>query len=210
MSAIDQYIPLIHKSAADYNIPPSIFESLVRAESSGNAYAVSSEGAKGLAQLMPIIYRENEYGGLIDPFNPAQNLDRGAAFLSDMYKKYGNWTDALSHYNAGFNLSAAGGYAKRVLAAAGVDDSQSGGSSVLERAVKMVGEFAKNPFRAVPGGGTAAQVADSNTVWDLIESIASEKFVAALKKIKGGLGSVVLWIAALFLGYLAVVKTMER
>lgn len=211
--AIDQYIPDINNAADRYGIPQNIFQSVIKTESSGNAYAVSPAGAKGLGQLMPIIYRANEYGGAIDPFNPRDNLDRSAAFLSDMFKKYGNWNDALSHYNAGFNLQAGRGYAQKVLAGAGVEgEQQSGGgiTDVLSGAIKRIGDFARNPFRAAPGVGTAAQVTDSNTVWGIIEAVAPEKLQAALKAVPGGLMGLAAWLVVAFLLYLSITKLIER
>ena len=211
--AIDQYIQDINAAADQYGIPQNIFQSVIQTESSGNAYAVSPAGAKGLGQLMPVIYRANEYGGAIDPFNPKANLDRSAAFLSDMYKKYGNWDDALSHYNAGFNLQAGRGYAQKVLAGAGVDGSQqkTGGiTDVLSDAIKRIGDFARNPFKAVPGAGTAAQVTDSDTVWGIIDAIAPDKLQAALRAIPGGLMGLAAWLVVAFLLYLSITKLIEK
>jgi len=210
---IDQYIPDINAAADRYGIPQNIFQSVIQTESSGNAYAVSPAGAKGLGQLMPIIYRANEYGAAIDPFNPRDNLDRSAAFLSDMYKKYGNWDDALSHYNAGFNLQAGRGYAQKVLSGGGVDAGQqkSGGiTDVLGEAIKRIGDFARNPFKATPGVGTAAQITESETIWGIIDAIAPDKLQAALRAVPGGLATIGLAILAAFLGYLSITKLMQR
>lgn len=206
--AIDQYSGLIDDAANRYGIPTNIFRSLVQTESSGNAYAVSSAGAKGLAQLMPIIYRDNEYGAAIDPFNPAANLDRGAAFLSDMYKKYGNWDDALSHYNAGFNLEAGRGYAQKVLTGAGVteDDNSPG---FLQRMKDFIKKFGLQP---IPGIGipTTPITKDKGIVGGLFESLASEKVKAAVDKIPGGIATVIAWFIAVFLAYLSIKKLIER
>lgn len=210
--AINQYIPDINAAADRYGIPQNIFQSVIQTESGGNAYEVSPAGAKGLGQLMPIIYRANEYGGAIDPFNPRDNLDRSAAFLSDMFKKYGNWDDALSHYNAGFNLSAGRGYAQKVLAGAGISSAEKSGgiADTLSEAVKKIGDFARNPFRSTPGVGTAAQVTDSKTIWGIIEAIFPDKLLAALKAVPGGLMTVTAWLVVAFLLYLSITKLIER
>lgn len=55
----------------------------------------------------------------VDPWNPRQNLDGGARYLSTQYKKLGSWKDALRAYNVGPNgiddPNAGADYAKSVL-----------------------------------------------------------------------------------------------
>ena len=74
-----------------------IFRSLIRHESGGSPTAVSPKGAIGLAQLMPVTAR----GLGVDPMDPAQNLEGGARYLAQQFKKYGRWDLALAAYNAG-------------------------------------------------------------------------------------------------------------
>lgn len=102
--------------ADEFNIPRPYFRSLITQESSWRADVPGSSGELGLTQLMPKIA---EKYGVSDRTNPVENMRGGAAFLSDLFKKYGNWRDALSHYNAGFNLKAGRSYADSVLGRAG-------------------------------------------------------------------------------------------
>ena len=70
---------------------------LIQQESGWNASARSNKGAIGLAQLMPATA---DYLG-VDPFDVVQNLEGGARYLNEQYKKFGTWRLALAAYNAG-------------------------------------------------------------------------------------------------------------
>jgi soluble lytic murein transglycosylase-like protein len=90
---------LIHDAAARYNLDPTLIHSVIAIESNFDPKAVSRKNARGLMQLMP---RTAELMGVKDSFDPGQNIDGGAHYLSDMLKKYGNdVTLALAAYNAG-------------------------------------------------------------------------------------------------------------
>lgn len=113
---VDATLQMYANQAADhFNIPQPIFNSLIHTESSWNPSAVSPKGAIGLTQLMP-----GTAASLgVDPHDPAQNIIGGANYLSQMFSKFGNWTDALAAYNAGpGNIAAGQGYAQNVLAGA--------------------------------------------------------------------------------------------
>lgn len=84
-------------AAAKYRIPVTMFEKLVSVESAWKPRAVSRAGAIGLAQLMPDTAR---YLG-VDPWDPAQNLEGGARYLAEQYRRFGSWRLALAAYNAG-------------------------------------------------------------------------------------------------------------
>lgn len=90
---------LIEKAASDNGVDPALLDALVAQESSYNPAAVSSKRAVGLTQLMPDTARGL---GVTDPFDPAQNLQGGAKYLSQMLKRFnGNVESALAAYNAG-------------------------------------------------------------------------------------------------------------
>lgn len=74
-----------------------LFQALVRVESGFNPAAVSSAGARGLAQLMPDTARA--LGVAID--DPHENLDGGARYLLAQIASFGSLDLALAAYNAG-------------------------------------------------------------------------------------------------------------
>lgn len=94
---IDQY-------AKQYGVPASIVASQMQAESSGEQSAVSPTGAIGLMQLEPA----TAAGLGVDPHNPQQNIQGGVEYDAQLYKQYGNWTQALEAYNEGPGNLAAG------------------------------------------------------------------------------------------------------
>jgi soluble lytic murein transglycosylase-like protein len=87
--------------AKRYNMPEALVRSIVKAESNGNARAVSPKGAIGLMQLMPGTARD--LGA--DPMNPEQNVDAGTRYLKNLLARYEDKDDqvarAVAAYNAG-------------------------------------------------------------------------------------------------------------
>ena len=82
-----------------HNLDVDLLASLVKAESGGNASAVSRTGAKGLMQLMP---RTATDLGVEDSFKPDQNVRGGSTYLDWLLTRYHeNMALALAAYNAG-------------------------------------------------------------------------------------------------------------
>ncbi|NNU80768.1 lytic transglycosylase domain-containing protein [Halovulum dunhuangense] len=91
------HAPHARAAAMRHGIPVDLFMALVTQESGWNPRAVSHKGAIGLAQLMPGTARILG----VDPHDPLQNLDGGARYLAEQYRKFGSWRLALAAYNAG-------------------------------------------------------------------------------------------------------------
>lgn len=100
--ASDPFATFIDEAARRFDVPALWVRFVMRAESAGNARAVSSKGAIGLMQIMPDTYARlrQSYGLGADPFQPRDNIMAGAAYLREMYDRYGS-AGFLAAYNAG-------------------------------------------------------------------------------------------------------------
>ncbi len=93
--------PLIEEVAKELRIHPGLLHAMVRVESGYNPKAVSKKGAQGLMQLMP--ETASRYG-VADSYDPKQNLEGGARYLSDLLREFEyDIKLALAAYNAGEN-----------------------------------------------------------------------------------------------------------
>ena len=91
------YLAMAKDAARRHGVPEDLFLRLVHQESGFNSAARSNKGAIGLAQLMPATAAKLG----VDPHDPFQNLEGGARYLAQQYKKFGSWRLALAAYNAG-------------------------------------------------------------------------------------------------------------
>jgi soluble lytic murein transglycosylase-like protein len=90
---------MLVKAGKEHNVDVDLLASVVKAESGGNARAVSRAGARGLMQLMPATAAEL---GVKDSFEPEQNVRGGTAYLDALLTCYhNNLALALAAYNAG-------------------------------------------------------------------------------------------------------------
>lgn len=92
------FASIIRQAAHANGIEPALLAALVRVESNFNPRAVSHAGAQGLGQLMPATGREL---GVLDPFDPHQNLHASARYLAEQIQAFGSMPLALAAYNAG-------------------------------------------------------------------------------------------------------------
>jgi soluble lytic murein transglycosylase-like protein len=90
---------MLTKAGADHNLDVDLLASVVKAESDGNARAISRAGAQGLMQLMP----GTAAGlGVKDSFQPDENVRGGSTYLNALLIRYNdNLSKALAAYNAG-------------------------------------------------------------------------------------------------------------
>ena len=91
------YLQEARAAARRYGVPEDLFLRLVQQESGWNPNARSHKGAIGLAQLMPATARTLR----VDPRDPKENLDGGARYLAQQYRRFQSWHLALAAYNAG-------------------------------------------------------------------------------------------------------------
>jgi hypothetical protein len=90
---------MLNRAGHEHNVDVDLLASLVKAESGGNAHAVSRAGARGLMQLMPSTAKDL---GVEDSFQPDENVRGGSAYLDELLTRYhDNIALALAAYNAG-------------------------------------------------------------------------------------------------------------
>ena len=90
---------MLAKAEGAHNVDRDLLASVVKAESNGNARAVSRAGAQGLMQLMPGTAADL---GVQDSFRPEQNVQGGSTYLDALLTRYhDNLALALAAYNAG-------------------------------------------------------------------------------------------------------------
>ena len=91
----------IEAAAAWHGVPVAFVCAVIQTESQFDPRAVSSVGAQGLMQLMPATARRF---GVVDSFNPQQNIFGGVRYLRWLLDKFGgDQTLAAAGYNAGEN-----------------------------------------------------------------------------------------------------------
>jgi soluble lytic murein transglycosylase-like protein len=93
------YDDVIADHASKNALNPNFVRAVIQAESGFNPRAVSNKGAMGLMQLMP--QTAAEYG-VLDAFNPIENIRAGVAYLKSLLVRYDHDESlALAAYNAG-------------------------------------------------------------------------------------------------------------
>lgn len=89
---------MVATAAKANNVDPLLVHSVIQVESNYNPYAVSSSGARGLMQLMPGTAKEL---GVLNSFDPQQNIEAGVKYLKYLKDLYQDDRLALAAYNAG-------------------------------------------------------------------------------------------------------------
>ncbi|MET0329565.1 MAG: lytic transglycosylase domain-containing protein [Luteimonas sp.] len=93
------YSAEIARASRDFGVEEAIVRAIMHAESAFNPNALSRAGAQGLMQLMPATAARF---GVINAFDPEQNIRGGVEYLAWLLKRYnGDLTLAAAGYNAG-------------------------------------------------------------------------------------------------------------
>ena len=117
-NAVDRWEPFIAEAAKRFAISEAWIRAVMRAESGGQTMLdgrpiTSPAGAMGPMQLMPETYAElrARFGLGSNPYDPHDNIIAGAAYLREMFDRYG-YPALFAAYNAGpdrFESYAQGG-----------------------------------------------------------------------------------------------------
>ncbi len=103
---VSNYLPaeadfetMVREAGQKYRVDPSLIKAVIQVESGGNPLAVSPAGARGLMQLTPQTAFEL---GVVNPFNPLENVMAGTRYLRSLLDRYhGDLKLALAAYNWG-------------------------------------------------------------------------------------------------------------
>jgi soluble lytic murein transglycosylase-like protein len=94
-----RYLEDVHAIARQHGVSPVLAEAVARAESGLDPRARSPKGAGGLMQLMP---ETASALGVVDRFDPRENISGGVRHLRYLLDRYkGSVTLAVAAYNAG-------------------------------------------------------------------------------------------------------------
>ena len=89
----------INAVSSRHHLDPDLINSVIHAESGFNPRAVSPKGAQGLMQLMP---QTASRLGVVNSFDPGDNLEGGTRYLRELLERYNfDLIKALAAYNAG-------------------------------------------------------------------------------------------------------------
>ncbi len=99
--------PIVHKAADRFGLPAAWLDAVILAESAGcevmdGSPTTSSAGAMGLMQIMPETWKTYRARLRLgeDPYAAHDNIMAGAAYLSDLYRRFGS-SGFLAAYQAG-------------------------------------------------------------------------------------------------------------
>ena len=92
----------VTEASKRFGVPEHWIRAVMHVESSAKQRARSSKGAMGLMQIMPKTWTElrARYGLGADPLDPRDNILAGAAYIRELYDRYGA-PGFLAAYNAG-------------------------------------------------------------------------------------------------------------
>jgi hypothetical protein len=99
LSLNSTFDPLIWEHSRQQGVRADLVRAVIQVESAFNPLAISPKGAMGLMQLMPATAARF---GVINAFNPAENIPAGVKYLKQLLLRYDNNEElALAAYNAG-------------------------------------------------------------------------------------------------------------
>lgn len=92
------YGAIIYREARRNGLPPELVAAVIEAESDFRPRLESHKKAQGLMQIIPDTSR---LLGIVDPFDPEENIAAGTRYLRYLFDRFDDHRLALAAYNAG-------------------------------------------------------------------------------------------------------------
>jgi len=83
------------------NVPVEVAFGIMKQESEFTPEAVSKKGAKGLMQVMPVVWKSYSPSDFKNSTDPVLDLHVGTLYLADLYHRFGDWREVFRAYYAG-------------------------------------------------------------------------------------------------------------
>ena len=94
----EMFEELVQAHSQKQSLRPELVRAVIQVESGFDPRATSPKGAMGLMQLMPDTARSL---GVVNAYDPEENIRGGTAYLRQLLNKFGSEQLALAAYNAG-------------------------------------------------------------------------------------------------------------
>jgi soluble lytic murein transglycosylase-like protein len=101
-SLSNPFVDFVTEASRRFAVQERWIRAVMNIESAGKVRARSRKGAMGLMQIMPKTWADirARYGLGVDPYDPHDNILAGAAYIRELYDRYGV-PGFLAAYNAG-------------------------------------------------------------------------------------------------------------
>jgi len=95
--SLSPWEPYVQRYSKEYGVDPDLVRAIIYAESKGDPYRISKDGAIGLMQIMPSTANSLGFDNLLDP---EENIKAGVMYIAWLVKNYGE-EYVLWAWNAG-------------------------------------------------------------------------------------------------------------
>jgi soluble lytic murein transglycosylase-like protein len=96
-----EFAAMLQRAGREFQIDPVFLTAVTFVESGFRPRAASSKGARGMMQLRPVVL---DVLGVTDPWDPAENVMAGAAYLNYCFERYRQNSDSTYLVLAAYNI----------------------------------------------------------------------------------------------------------